>query len=91
MDSKVNKTTGLLRKLQNTLPKSSLLTIDKTFIRPHLDYVDIIYDQEYHAAFQLKLESIQYNATLTITGAIRGTSKEKRFGELGFESLEHRW
>ena len=42
--SKVNKTVGLLRKLHNILPRSALLTIYKSFIRPHLDYVDIIYD-----------------------------------------------
>ena len=38
MPNKVNKTIGLLRKLQNTLPRPSLLTIYKSFIRPHLDY-----------------------------------------------------
>ena len=33
----VNKTIGLLRKLQNTLPRPSLLAIYKSFIRPHRD------------------------------------------------------
>ena len=32
MFNKVNKTIGILRKLQNTLPRSSLLTIYKSFI-----------------------------------------------------------
>ena len=75
MLNKVNKTIGLLRKLQNTLPRPSLLTIYKSFIRPHLDYGDIIYDQAYNASFQQKVESIQYNAALAIRGAIIGTSK----------------
>ena len=44
IQSKVNKTIGLLRKLQNILPRQSLITIYKSFIRPHLDYGDIIYD-----------------------------------------------
>ena len=35
---KVNKTIGLLSKLLNTLPRTSLITISKSFIRPHLDY-----------------------------------------------------
>ena len=47
-----------------------MLTIYKTFIRPHLDYGDIIYDQTYNALFHQKLELLQYNACLTITGAI---------------------
>ena len=42
-----------------------------TFIRPHLDYGDIIYDQAYNLSFHQKLESIQYNAALAITGTIR--------------------
>ena len=37
-----------------------------------------------------KLESIQYNACLAITGTIRGTSKEKLYQELGLESLQLR-
>ena len=73
--SKVNKTIGLLRKLHRILPRSPLLTIYKSFIRPHLDYGDIIYDQAYNASFHQKLGSVQYNAAL----AIRGTSKEKLY------------
>ena len=64
MLNKVNKTIGLLRKLQNTLPGPSLLTTDKSFIRIHLDDGDIIYDQVYHTSFQQKVERIQYNAAL---------------------------
>ena len=46
------KRVGLLRRLQTMLPQTSLLTIFVSFIRPHLDYGDVIYDQplnEYHA------------------------------------------
>ena len=35
--NKVNKTIGLLWKLENILPRGPLLTIYKSFIRPHLD------------------------------------------------------
>ena len=43
-------------------------------------------------SFQQKLESIQYRACLTITGAIRGTYREKIYQELGLESLQsQRW
>ena len=33
------------------------------------------------------MESIQYNAALAIIGVITGTSREKRYQELGLESL----
>ena len=87
VQSKVNKTIGLLRKPQNILPRQSLITIYKSFTRPHPDYGDIIYDRAYNSSFHQNIESIQYNAALAITGAIRGTSKEKIYQELGFESL----
>ena len=42
--------------------------------------------------FMQKKESIQYNACLAITGAIRSTSREKIYQELGIESLQlRRW
>ena len=44
VQNKVNKTIGLFRKLQNTLPRTSFITVFKSFMRPHLDYEDKIYD-----------------------------------------------
>ena len=85
---KISKTLGLLRKLHNLLPRSALITIYKAFVRPYLDYGDILYDQAYNMSFHHKLESIQYNACLAITGAIRGTTKETLYQELGLESLK---
>ena len=81
--NKVNKTIGLLRKFHLILPRHSLITIYNTFIRPHLDYGDVIYDHAFNESFHQRLESIQYNAAIAITGAIRGTSSEKLFQELG--------
>ena len=88
--SKVNKTIGLLRKLHHILSRSPLRTIYKSFIRSHLGYCDIIYDQVYNASFHQKLDSVQCNAGLAITGAIIGASKEKLYDELGLETIEKR-
>ena len=60
VESKVIKTIGIIRKLQNFLAR--------------LDYGEIIYDKAFNESFQTKLESLQYNATLTITGTIRVSS-----------------
>ena len=87
--SKISKTIGLLRKLQKILTRAPLLTIYKSFIRPHLDYGDILYDKAYNSSFHQNLEKIQYNLALAITAAIRGTSKEKLYQELGLESLKN--
>ena len=85
---KISKTLGLLQKSQNLLPRSALITIYKAFVRPYLDYGDILYDQAYNMSFHHELESTQYNACLAITGAIRGTAKEKLYQEVGLESLQ---
>ena len=68
--SKANKGIGVIKKLNNTLPRKALLTLYKSFVRPHLDYGDIIYDQPNNESFCNKLETFQYNATLAITGSI---------------------
>ena len=81
---------SVIKKLNVTLPCSSLLTIYKSFIRPHLDYGDVIYYQNNNNRLSQKIESIQYNAVLTITGSIRVTSTEKLYQELGLESLKDR-
>ena len=41
-------------------------------------------------SFCKKLESVQYNAALAITGAIKGTSQVKLYKELGLELLKLR-
>ena len=90
--SKVNKGISVIRKLRHTLPRNSLITIYKVFLRPLIDYGDIIYDQPSNDSFCEKLESIQYKAALAITGAIQETSRDWIYAELGLESLkDRRW
>ena len=97
---KTNNGILMIRKLYHYLPRSTLLTVYKSFIRPHLDYCDIIYHKpcnddismqnssqgnicQPNKLFTDKIESVQYNAALAITGCIRGTSEEKLYNELG--------
>ena len=75
--------------MQNLLPRTGLITLNKAFVCP-LDYGHIIYDQVHNALFYKKLESLQCNACLAITGAIRGSSREKLYQELSFEPLQQR-
>ena len=81
-----------MKKLSLTVSRNSLLTIYKTFVRPILDYADMIYDKPINESFKDKLEMVQYSAALVITGAIKGTSRDRIYRELGLESLaERRW
>ena len=99
---KANKGIGMIKLLSRYLPRSSLDQIYKLHVRSHFDYCDVIYhvppvDNPYsHENSQNflmnRLESMQYNAALAITGAWRGTSREKLYQELGWESLsDRRW
>ena len=65
---------GLTRKLRNLLPTSALITLYRAFVRPHLHCGDFL-----NGLFNLKLNCLQYSACLAITGAIRGSSREKLY------------
>ena len=73
--SKAYRGIDIIKKLQSKLPRNALLTIYKFFIRPQLDYADILFDQPTNDSFCKKPESVEYNDVLAITGAIKGTSK----------------
>ena len=81
---------GVIRKLSKILPQNSLITIYNAFVRPHLDYDNVLYDQPNNESLSQKIKSVQYNATLAITGALKGTSQMKLYNELGLESLKSR-
>ena len=51
------------------------------------DYLQIAYKTN---AFSSKLETVQYNVALAIMRAIKGTSLEKLYQELGLEYLQQR-
>ena len=80
----------MIKKVRYSLPRKSLITIYKAFLRPLIDYEDIIYDQPQNESFCEKLESVQYKVALAITGAIKRSSHEKIYQDLGFESLKSR-
>ena len=87
---KIDKGISVIKKLRHGLPRKSLITIYKAFLRPLIDYGDIIYDQPQNESFCEKLQSVQYKVALEITGAIQGTSRDRIYLELGLESLKNR-
>ena len=73
--------------LHNVFPRASLVNIYRAFVRPHLDYGGIIYDNYSNATFSQVIQSVRYNAALAI-----GSSRDKLFQQLCFESLHgRRW
>ena len=88
--NKCNKIIGIMKKRSTSVSRQSLLSIYKSIVRPILDYVDIIYDKPHKGSFKRKIKRVQYNACLVITGAFKGTSRERLYQELGLESLKDR-
>ena len=85
LNQRNNKTIGIIHKLHDRHSYNL-----KSLIRSHLDYGDVIYDKAFNESFHAKLESLQYDTTLAITGAIRWSSTEKIYEELGLGSLKSR-
>ena len=50
-----NRGIGLIHKLSKFLPRDSLLKCFEAYVRPHLDYGDIIYDYPGNATLSLEI------------------------------------
>ena len=94
------KVLGTILRLRKYLPRTTFELIFKKSIRPHFVYGNIIFHQppetmRFSFDTQLKplmqkIEFLQYNAALAITGAWRGTSTDRIYEELGWETLTNR-
>ena len=80
----------MMKKLSTQVSRQSLLTIYKSFVRPILDYGDIIYNKPHKGSFIEKIERVKYNVCLVITDAFKGTSRERLYQQLGLQSLKNR-
>ena len=101
--SNARKGIGIIKHLAPFLPIKSRDQIFKMHVRPHLDYCDFIYhipvktretidfDSTRTLNYQMMtLESTQYQAALAVSGAWKGTNREKIYQELGWEPLDQR-
>ena len=97
---KAKKHIGLIKHLSKYLPLKTLDQMYKAFVRPHLDYCDIIYHEPHKinqpplgltlTILMEKVERIQYQAALAVTGTWQGSSRTKLYEELGWETLSDR-
>ena len=62
----------------------------KLYIRPRLDYGDVIFHNQRVDMMNL-IEQVQYKAALIVTGCWQGTSRDRLYDELGWELLSDRW
>ena len=100
--ARARKGIGNIRHLSFHVPLDVLDQLYKLFVRPLLDYCDIIYHvpaitNPFNSSISLKysmqsIESTQYQAALASSGAWKGSNTSKLYEELGWESLtDRRW
>ena len=92
-----------MKHIKKWVPFSTLVNYYKMWIRPHLEYGDVVFDKadkfrtEHNLVFGptrsnddfcVDLESIQYQAARIATGAWKGSDIDKTYQLLGWESLK---
>ena len=98
---KATKNIGIIKHLSKFLPLKTLDEMYKVLVRSHLDYCNIIYHEPYNQINQPplgmtlnslmeKVERIQYQAALAITGTWQGSNRSNLNEELGWETLSDR-
>ena len=88
---KATKGISILKFLSKYVSRKVLDLSYKLYVRPHLDYGDVIYHNQRTDLMNL-IEQVQYKAALIVSGCWQGTSRERLYDELGWESLsDRRW
>ena len=86
---KASKRLHMLKGLKYKVSRDTLAILYKSMIRSVVEYADCVWDGCSDELSQL-LESIQYESAIVVSGALKGTSKQKVLAELGWENLKTR-
>ena len=100
--SKALKGVGAIKYLSSYVPVKTLDQIYKMSVRLHLDFCEVLYHtlkicNMFDSSFWLSnwmdlIERVQYQTALAVTGTRKGTSTNKIYEELGWEShSDRRW
>ena len=89
MTAKTWKRINVFRSLMYKLDRKTLEIIYFSFIRPTLEYADVIWDN-CDVNERYRIEQIQIEAALIVTGATRSVSRTKLMNDTGWISLERR-
>ena len=85
---KANQGIGVIKRLYNYLPRKALLQIYKSFIRPHLDYCDVIYhkptyDDFYSNYYSERAKSDPINTNYEFTNKIESVQYNDALAIIG--------
>ena len=87
--ARVSKRVSVFNSLKFKLPRQVLEAIYKSFVRPSLEYADVVWHNCTVSDSRL-VERVQYECSLAVSGAVRGSSYSSLLHELGWEKLSDR-
>ena len=86
----INYQLGPVYAVAKFLPRQILCDIYTTYIQPHFDYCDVIYDCNISIADTTRLQTLHNRIARLITGTMRRTSTDRLLDELGWVRLQTR-
>ena len=86
----VNTMLGPVHPVAQFLSRPMLNQIYTTYIRPHYDYCDIIYDRNFTVTDANRLKTLQNRCARLVTGALFRSSTTTLLTDLGWERLDTR-
>ena len=87
---KANIALSPLYPIAKYIDRDILNQIYKTYVRPHLDYCDVVFDGHITILDEQRLERLQNRAARLVTGTTPRTSTDKLRQDLGWETLKTR-
>ena len=87
---KANIAQSPLYPIAKHIHRDTLSLIYTTYVRPHLDYCDIVFDGHITVHDELRLERVQRRAARLVTGTPPRTSTDRLRQELGWDTLKTR-
>ena len=87
---KANIALSPLYPVAKYIHRDTLKRIYTTYVRPHFDYCDIVYDGHITVQDELRLEKVQRRAARLVTGTSLRTSTDKLRLDLGWDTLKTR-
>ena len=86
----INSQLGPVYAVAKFLPRKVLCDIYKTYIQPHFDYCDVIYDCNISIADTTRLQTLHNRIARLITGTMKRSSTDRLLDELGWVRLQTR-
>ena len=87
---KVHKTLNPLYPIAPYIPREILEEIYRTYVRPHFDFYDTVYDGHITLQDSSRLEILQNRAARLVTGTLFRTPTNKLLHDVGWDRLKTR-